>query len=146
MIWQDKKQMDCSIKYTITGGDFLNAGESSGAIKEYLKRLGLPHAFIRRVLIAAYEAELNVVAHAKEGTLCFAIEDQKVVITVQDRGPGIPDVPLAMQKGYSTASSKVREMGFGAGMGLPNMKQNSDTLSITTKVGKGTNVIMEFLL
>ncbi len=136
----------CFMEFTIRGGDFLNAGESSGIIKEYLKRIGLPHPFIRRVLIAAYEAELNVVSHARHGTLCFTIEDQRVIITVDDTGPGIADVELAMQKGYSTASSEVREMGFGAGMGLPNMKQNSDSLIINTKVGKGTEVIMEFTL
>ncbi len=139
-------ESNCFMEFDITGGDFLNAGESSGIIKEYLKRIGLPHPFIRRVLIAAYEAELNVVAHAEKGTLCFTIEDQRVIITVEDTGPGIADVELAMQKGYSTASSEVREMGFGAGMGLPNMKQNSDILTINTDVGKGTEVIMEFTL
>ncbi len=134
------------MKFNIQGGDFLNAGESSGVIKEYMKRIGLPHPFIRRVLIAAYEAELNVVAHAQQGTLHFTMEEQRVIITVKDIGPGIPDVERAMQKGFSTASSEVREMGFGAGMGLPNMKQNSDTLTINTEVGKGTEVIMEFML
>ncbi len=134
------------MKFDIQGGDFLNAGDSSGVIKEYMKRIGLPHPFIRRVLIAAYEAELNVVAHAQKGTLHFTMEEQRVIITVKDIGPGIPDVERAMQKGFSTASSEVREMGFGAGMGLPNMKQNSDTLTINTEVGKGTEVIMEFML
>ncbi len=133
-------------EFDIQGGDFLNAGESSGVIKEYMKRIGLPHPFIRRVLIAAYEAELNVVAHAQKGTLYFTMEEHRVIITVKDTGPGIPDVERAMQKGFSTASSEVREMGFGAGMGLPNMKQNSDTLTINTEVGKGTEVIMEFML
>lgn len=137
---------ECFLKFSITGGDFLNAGESSAVIKEYMKRIGFPHSFIRRVLIAAYEAELNVVAHAQRGSLCFIIEEKDIIITVEDAGPGIPDVDLAMQKGFSTATQKVREMGFGAGMGLPNMKQNSDTLTIDTEVGVGTKVTMEFFL
>lgn len=140
------KEKHCLLEFKIQGGDFLNAGESSGMIKDFMKRIGLPQPFIRRVLIAAYEAELNVVSHAQKGNLCFTIEDKGVIITVEDTGPGIPDVDLAMQKGYSTASSEVREMGFGAGMGLPNIKQNSDTLTINTKIGKGTEVIMEFIL
>ena len=137
---------ECLLKFNILGGEFLDTGESSAAIKEYLKKIGLPHPFIRRVLIATYEAEMNVVAHAEKGTLCFMIRENDVIIVVKDKGPGIPDVELAMKKGYSTATQEVRQMGFGAGMGLPNMKQNSDTLTINTEVGTGTEVIMEFKL
>jgi len=140
------KEEDCLLKFEIQGGEFLDSGESSVVIKDYLKKIGIPHPFIRRVLIATYEAEMNVVAHAERGTLCFMIAEKTVVIRVQDKGPGIPDVDLAMQKGYSTATQEVRQMGFGAGMGLPNMKQNSDTLIINTEVGTGTEVIMEFTL
>ena len=137
------KDEECLMRFNIQGGEFLDAGESSASIKEYLKKIGLPHPFIRRVLIATYEAEMNVVAHAESGTLCFMIRENDVIIIVKDKGPGIPDVELAMQKGYSTATQEVRQMGFGAGMGLPNMKQNSDTLTINTEVGTGTEVIME---
>ncbi len=140
------KEEDCLLKFEIQGGEFLDSGESSAVIKEYLKKIGIPHPFIRRVLIATYEAEMNVVAHAEKGTLCFTIEGETVVVRVHDKGPGIPDIELAMQKGYSTATQEVRQMGFGAGMGLPNMKQNSDTLVINTEVGTGTEVIMEFTL
>lgn len=134
------------MEFPIKGGDFLNAGESSAIIKQYLKQLGLSQEFIRKVLVAAYEAELNVVSHAYEGTLQFFMDEEKVEIIVIDKGPGIPDISLAMKEGYSTASPQVREMGFGAGMGLPNIKRNSDDMHIETVVGQGTTITMKFFL
>ncbi len=134
------------MEFSIKGGDFLNAGESSAVIKQYLKQLGLPQDFIRRVLVAAYEAELNVVSHAYEGKLEFFMDEEKVEIIVTDKGPGIPDISLAMKEGYSTASPQVREMGFGAGMGLPNIKRNSDDMKLETVVGQGTTLTMHFFL
>ncbi|HPE28972.1 MAG TPA: ATP-binding protein [Candidatus Mcinerneyibacteriales bacterium] len=138
--------MELLMEFEIKGGDFLNAGESSGVIKEYLKKIGLSPAFIRRVLIAAYEGELNVVAHAYQGTIAFYMDETKVKVVVRDKGPGIPDIDKAMEEGYSTASPEVREMGFGAGMGLPNMKRNSDEMEIASEIDKGTEVTMMFTI
>jgi len=138
--------MELLMDFKIKGGDFLNAGESSGMIKEYLKKLGLPPTFIRRVLVAAYEGELNVVAHAYSGTIAFYMDESKVKVVVTDRGPGIPDIDKAMEEGYSTASPEVREMGFGAGMGLPNMKRNSDEMEIASEIDNGTEVTMTFYI
>ncbi len=138
--------MEKLMEFKIKGGDFLNAGESASEIKQYFKKIGLPPNFIRRVLIAAYEAELNVVAHAYEGTIVFFMDENKVEVSVEDKGPGIPDIDQAMEEGFSTASPEVREMGFGAGMGLPNIKRNSDELEISSEVDTGTHVKMVFFI
>lgn len=128
--------------YEIEGRDFRNAGKVSSKVKEILKELGFDPDFVRGVAIASYEAEMNVVCHAEQGTLHFAILSDALRIVVTDKGPGIPDIDLAMQEGYSTAPPEIREMGFGAGMGLPNMKKNTDELNICSTVGEGTVVEM----
>ncbi len=111
-------------------------------MKKLLKQLNVSPALIKRIVIALYEAEVNVVAHAYEGVMNVVFDNQTIRVKITDKGPGIPDIGLAMQEGYSTASPKVREMGFGAGMGLPNMKKNCDSLSIESQVGVGTTVTM----
>ncbi|MCP2520223.1 anti-sigma regulatory factor [Candidatus Aminicenantes bacterium AC-335-B20] len=126
--------------FVIKGKDFGNAGNVSTKIKDLLKEIGIPPSIIRRVAIATYEAEMNVVMYANHGTLNFALTPQKIEIVVDDRGPGIEDIELAMQEGYSTATEEMREMGFGAGMGLPNIKKNSDEFEITSEVNKGTKL------
>jgi anti-sigma regulatory factor (Ser/Thr protein kinase) len=128
--------------YEIEGKDFRNAGKVSSKVKEILKELGFDPDFVRRVAIASYEAEMNVVCHAEKGMLHFTILPEALRIVVTDKGPGIPDIDLAMQEGYSTASTEIREMGFGAGMGLSNMKKNTDELNIVSTVGQGTVVEM----
>ena len=127
-------------EYKIGGGDFTRAGYASSEIKKIMKQLNLDPKLIRRIAVAMYEAEVNVVAHAYCGIMKVNIEKDKIQITVKDEGPGIADLEKAMTEGYSTASPHVREMGFGAGMGLPNMKKNADKLFIETKEGIGTTV------
>jgi anti-sigma regulatory factor (Ser/Thr protein kinase) len=105
-----------------------------------LKQLGVNPDIIKRTVVALYEAEVNVVAHAYKGTITVDIEDDRIIIKLEDEGPGIEDINKAMTEGYSTASQKVREMGFGAGMGFPNMKTNSDKLTVNSTPGKGTSV------
>ncbi len=129
-----------SQQFLVEGGDFRNAGNASTQIKTILKQIGIPGEVIRRVAIAAYEAEMNMVMYAKRGVMTLRIEPMKVEISVEDEGPGIEDIELALQEGYSTASPEIREMGFGAGMGLPNIKKNSDEFSIASTVGKGTQL------
>ena len=126
--------------FEIKGKDFGNAGNVSTKIKDLLKGIGISSSIIRRVAIATYEAEMNVVMYANHGILNFALTPKKIEIVVDDRGPGIEDIELAMQEGYSTATEEMREMGFGAGMGLPNIKKNSDEFEITTEVNKGTKL------
>ena len=128
--------------YEIVGADFTNAGRASTGIKEALKDMGLPSALIRRVAIAAYEAEMNLVMYARRGTMTLHVTPNDVTIDVRDEGPGIPDIQLAMQEGYSTATPAMREMGFGAGMGLPNIKRNTDALAISSEPGRGTTLLM----
>ena len=130
-------------EYTIIEGDFVNAGVASSSVKKTLKQLNLSPAVIKRVVVALYEAEVNAIAHAYGGTIYVDIDSERILMKVADRGPGIPDLELAMQEGYSTARPEVRDMGFGAGMGLPNMKKNVDKLVVHTKVGEGTTVEME---
>ena len=130
------------LTFSIQGGDFTNAGYPSSEVKKVLKQLDIDGKTIKNIVIALYEAEVNVVAHAWKGKVSVEIEENKITLWVEDEGPGIPDVELAMQAGYSTASKEVRDMGFGAGMGLPNMKKNTDELVIETEVGKGTKVKM----
>lgn len=132
--------MSFSQSFIIDGKNFINAGRASTAIKAMLKQLGVDPSIIRRVAIAAYEAEMNVVMYARRATLTFAMTPAMIRISVDDEGPGIPDVELAMQEGYSTATSEMREMGFGAGMGLSNIKKHSDDLKIESTVGKGTKL------
>jgi len=126
--------------YTITGKDFSNAGKVSTSIKETLKRLGLNPAVVRRIAIVSYEAEMNLVMYAVQGRIHLTVSPETVTINVQDDGPGIPDVELAMQEGYSTATPEMREMGFGAGMGLPNIRKNADDFNISSEVGQGTQL------
>lgn len=127
-------------EFHVEGGDFSKAGFPSSEVKKALKQLNVDGNIIKRTVVALYEAEVNIVAHAFEGTISVAISTEKIEIRLEDRGPGIPDIPKAMELGYSTATPAVREMGFGAGMGLSNMKNNTDELNITSTVGKGTLV------
>ena len=125
-------------RFDICGRDYVNAGKASMAIKGILREIGIQPALIRRVAIASYEAEMNVVLYALKGAMELRVTPGDVHVTVEDEGPGIPDIELAMQEGYSTASDEIREMGFGAGMGLSNIKKNADTFAIHSVVGKGT--------
>ncbi|MGA2624271.1 MAG: ATP-binding protein [Bacteroidota bacterium] len=134
--------MPFSQSFTIEGRNFFNAGKASTEIKSLLKQLGIDAMIIRRVAIATYEAEMNVVMYAQQAVLTFEVTPQAIRIVVDDRGPGIPNIDLAMKEGYSTATAEMREMGFGAGMGLPNIKKNADELKIESAVGKGTKLQM----
>lgn len=128
--------------FNLEGGNFSRAGIASSEVKKILKQLNVDPALIKRIVVALYEAEVNVVAHAWEGIMNVVFDGKTITVTITDKGPGIPDINLAMQEGYSTASPEVREMGFGAGMGLPNMKKNCDQLSIESTVNVGTKVTM----
>jgi anti-sigma regulatory factor (Ser/Thr protein kinase) len=127
-------------EFPIEGGNFINAGESSCRIRNILKQIGIDSNVIRRVGIAAYEAEMNVVMYARRGSIRLAVTAEKVFLRIEDEGQGIPDIEQAMQPGYSTATTEMRELGFGAGMGLPNIKKNSDLFDISSTVGKGTRL------
>jgi serine/threonine-protein kinase RsbT len=126
--------------YAVAGGDFTNAGRASTEIKDSLKGMGIRPDILRRVAIAAYEAEMNVVMYAFKGTVTMRVVPERVVIEVEDQGPGIPDIDLAMQEGFSTATAEMREMGFGAGMGLPNIRKNADKFEILSIPGEGTRL------
>ena len=128
------------LHFTVDGSDFTLAGETSSKVKKTLNQLGFNPAVVRRLAIAMYEGEINMVIHANGGTIDVQISPERIVAYLRDTGPGIPDVEKAMQEGYSTATNKVRELGFGAGMGLPNMKKYTDEMEIETTVGKGTTV------
>ena len=130
------------LRYTVPGDDFTRAGESSGDVKHKLKKLGYNPSAIRRVSIAMYEGEINMVIHAGGGEANVDVDPDKVVIVLTDHGPGIADVEKAMQEGWSTAPDNVRSLGFGAGMGLPNMKKYSDEMTIDSVVGQGTTLKM----
>lgn len=134
--------MSESIKqhYTVSANDFVAAGAVSAAVKKMLKQLGFPSDFIRRTSVAMYEGEINMVIHADGGVIDVEIFDDRIEIVLTDKGPGIPDIDLAMQEGWSTASDAVRELGFGAGMGLPNIKRNTDDFELTSEVGVGTTL------
>jgi len=123
--------------FDIEGGNFNNAGVVSTKIKSILKQKQLPDDVVRRSAIVCYEAEINIVSYAKKGVISLSIKPDKVQIEADDEGPGIPDIELAMQPGYSTANQQIREMGFGAGMGLHNMKTSSDVFDISSEVNKG---------
>lgn len=135
-----------TLKFHVTPVDFSLAGHASSAVKHTLKELGFPPDDIRRVAIAMYEAEINMVIHANGGWVSVTVTPQEVVAVFSDEGPGIQDIELAMQEGYSTATEDVRDLGFGAGMGLPNIKKFTDELNIQTQVGKGTTVTMKILM
>jgi anti-sigma regulatory factor (Ser/Thr protein kinase) len=127
-------------EYQVSGDDFAQAGRASSDIKKKLKQLGIPSCVIKRTAISMYEAEINMVIHADGGTILVDLYDDHICIVLTDTGPGIPDLELAMQEGYTTASEAARELGFGAGMGLMNIRRNSDDLQIDSVVGKGTTV------
>jgi anti-sigma regulatory factor (Ser/Thr protein kinase) len=131
--------------YHVLGKDFSNAGRVSTSIKDTLKRLGIDPAVVRRVAIVSYEAEMNLVMYATRGTISLNVSPEAVTLNVEDEGPGIPDVSLALQEGYSTATPEMREMGFGAGMGLPNIRRNSDIFEISSEVGRGTQLQIRVL-
>lgn len=128
--------------FDIDGEDFSSAGEASVEMKKKLRQLGFPSDVIRRCSIAMYEGEINMVIHANGGNADVDVYPDKIVIVLEDHGPGIPNVELAMQEGYSTASEQIHNMGFGAGMGLPNMKRYTESLEIETQVGVGTKLTM----
>lgn len=134
------------ISYPVAAGDFTKAGSVSSEIKRTLKQLGVPQKTIKRVVVALFEAEVNVIAHSYGGTIDAEISPDQIKINVIDTGPGIKDLALAMTEGFSTASEEVREMGYGAGMGLPNIKKNADTLSIKTEEGDHTDIRMTFTI
>ncbi|HRX58760.1 MAG TPA: ATP-binding protein [Eubacteriales bacterium] len=129
--------------YEVDGDNFTSAGAASVEVKRKLRQLGFPTETIRRVSIAMYEGEINMVVHARGGVADVYVEPNCITIVLADQGPGIPDVGLAMQEGYSTAPDNIRALGFGAGMGLPNMKRYTDEMKIDTEVGKGTTVTMK---
>jgi serine/threonine-protein kinase RsbT len=126
--------------FVIEGRDFAHAGSASTEIKSILKSLGIDAVVIRRVAIAAYEAEMNAVMYADRATMTFSVTPEVIKMCVEDQGPGIPDVAQAMQEGWSTATHEMREMGFGAGMGLPNIRKNADEFEVRSEPGKGTRL------
>ena len=130
------------LTYDISADDFTRAGEVSSDVKRKLKQMGVDPEAIRKVAIAMYEGEINMVIHAKGGLITVEITPQQIKMILADVGPGIPDVELAMQAGYSTAPDEIRSLGFGAGMGLPNMKKYSDEMEIDTRLGEGTTITM----
>lgn len=128
------------MEFPIVQYDFAAAGEAAARIKQILRQLGISSDLVRRAAVAAYEAEMNLVIHAIGGSLSLVVDSGRITLTSRDEGPGIPDISLAMREGFSTASDEVREMGFGAGMGLPNMKRCSDLFNIESNMGAGTVV------
>ncbi|HHZ06428.1 MAG TPA: anti-sigma regulatory factor [Clostridiales bacterium] len=131
-----------NLTYDVPGDDFTRAGEASGNVKKQLRRLGYNSDAIRRIAIAMYEAEINMVIHADGGEISVEIYPNKIDVKLVDHGPGIPDVEKAMQAGYSTAPDNVRSLGFGAGMGLPNIKKYTDEMKIDTVIGQGTTMYL----
>ncbi len=133
-------------RFDVEGGDFTSAGQASVQVKKNLRQLGFDAETIRRVSIAMYEGEINMVIHAGGGVAEVIVSEEYIEIILEDNGPGITDIDKAMQAGYSTATEQIRSLGFGAGMGLPNMKKNTDTMEITTKIGVGTRIVMRVIL
>jgi anti-sigma regulatory factor (Ser/Thr protein kinase) len=133
------------VQYEIRGGDFSAAGQASSEIKKLLKQFNIDPQIVRRIAIALFEAEVNVVAHAYKGIMKADIDTDSIRVTVEDEGPGIEDIDKAMEEGFSTASEAVRQMGFGAGMGLPNIKKNVDEMILTSIPGSGTCLKMKVL-
>ncbi len=127
-------------EFNIKGGDYVNAGEASCKIRSILREIGIDANIVRRVAIASYEAEMNVVMFAQQGIMRLSVSPNKILLIIDDEGQGIEDIELAMQPGYSTATEEMREMGFGAGMGLPNIKKNADVFNIASTLGKGTRL------
>ncbi|MGI6466674.1 MAG: ATP-binding protein [Sphaerochaetaceae bacterium] len=134
------------LTFDVKMGDFSNAGKVSSEIKGILKQLNINPKDIKRIIVALYEAEVNVVAHSYGGKIECLIDSDRVIANIADTGPGIADIDLAMKEGYSTATEEVREMGFGAGMGLANIKKNSDEMNIESELGKSTNIKLIFYL
>jgi anti-sigma regulatory factor (Ser/Thr protein kinase) len=132
-----------TISYEVPANDFTRAGEASSSIKSKLKKMGVDPQIVRKVAIAMYEGEINMVIHATGGKIDVTISPEEIEMILVDHGPGIEDIDLAMQAGYSTAPDNIRTLGFGAGMGLPNMKKYTDELRIESKLGVGTTVIMK---
>ncbi len=132
-----------TFKYKVDGEDFTRAGEASSNVKGKLKQMGVNPEVVRKVAIAMYEGEINMVVHAKGGDITVEVTPTEIIMVLKDVGPGIPDVEKAMQAGFSTATENIRSLGFGAGMGLPNMKKYSDELLIDTELGVGTTVTMK---
>ena len=140
--------MSESVKFhfDVNGNSFTSAGQASVQVKKNLRELGIPAEVIRRVSIAMYEGEINMVIHAHGGDADVEVYEDKVVIILNDQGPGIPNIELAMKEGYSTAPDNIRSLGFGAGMGLPNMKKYTDSMEIETELGVGTTITMKVKL
>ena len=134
------------ITYPVASADYTSAGQASTDIKRRLKQLGIGGDVLRRVAVASYEVELNLVIHSMGGELCLTVFPDAVQLVSTDVGPGIPDLDMAMREGYSTANDEARSLGFGAGMGLPNMKRNADEFDIQSELGKGTTITMRFKL
>lgn len=134
---------EVKLHYDVNAYDFTCAGEASGKLKRSLKDLGFDASLVRRVAIAVYEAEINMVIHAEGGVIDSTITPEYITVVLADKGPGIPDVELAMQEGYSTAPENVRSLGFGAGMGLPNIKKYTDEMTIDTEIGVGTTITLK---
>ena len=132
--------------FPVESGAYATAGEASTTIKRKLKQLGVDSKVLRRVSVASYEVELNLVIHSDGGELIMDVDEGGITLISKDVGPGIPDIQMAMREGYSTADEEARSLGFGAGMGLPNMKRNADDFSIESEVGKGTCITMRFNL
>ena len=130
--------------YPVKADDMTCAGDVSARIKRHMKRLGIPSSIMRRVSVCTYEAEINLVIHSDGGQIDFEISEDRILVRARDVGPGIPDIDKAMTEGWSTASNEVRNMGFGAGMGLPNMKRNADEFAISSVVGEETDISMIF--
>lgn len=130
--------------YPVQADDMTAAGDVSARIKRHMKRLGVPAAVMRRVSVCTYEAEINLVIHSDGGQIDFEIAEDRITVRASDVGPGIPDIDKAMTEGWSTATNEVRNMGFGAGMGLSNMKRNADGFDIVSAVGVGTHITMTF--
>ena len=135
--------MTMKLHYDVSGEDFTRAGEASSSVKSKLRQIGVSPDAVRRVAIAIYEGEINLVIHAGGGEIDVEISPEFVRMTLTDHGPGIADVEKAMTEGYSTASENIRSLGFGAGMGLPNMKKYSDEMKIETELGRGTTIFMQ---
>ncbi len=135
-----------TLTYTIPGDDFTRAGEASSDVKKKLKQMGAEPEVVRKVAISMYEGEINMVIHAHGGEITVHISSKEIIMILRDKGPGIPDVELAMQAGYSTAPDNVRALGFGAGMGLPNMKKYSDEMNIDSIIGEGTTVTLKVFM
>ena len=132
--------------YDVRAGEFQTAGDASASIKRKLKQIGVNSAVLRRIAVASYEAELNLIIHSNGGQLKLEMTPDSIILVSEDIGPGIADISKAMQEGFSTASEEARDLGFGAGMGLPNMKRNADGFELESEVGKGTRIQMSFKL